>query len=66
MTHLENVWDGELVASKQLHMVAYLFELVYDLMLAPEENVSSSPGFERPLAIFPKPVRADAQVTVEL
>ena len=31
---------------KQLHMVGYLFELCYDLMLSPNDNVSQSPGFE--------------------
>jgi hypothetical protein len=37
---------------KQLHMVGYLCELVYDLALAPCDNVSQSPGFETPLGIF--------------
>mmetsp|Transcript_43463 Transcript_43463/g.73934 ORF Transcript_43463/g.73934 Transcript_43463/m.73934 type:complete len:596 (-) Transcript_43463:239-2026(-) len=37
---------------KQLHMVGYLFELAYDLMISPRENVSRSPGFETPLGIF--------------
>jgi hypothetical protein len=31
---------------KQQHMVGYLFELGYDLMISPEVNVSRSPGFE--------------------
>jgi hypothetical protein len=38
--------------AKQLHMVGYLCELVYDLALAPDQNVSQSPGFETPLGIF--------------
>jgi hypothetical protein len=38
--------------AKQLHMVGYLCELVYDLALAPDDNVSQSPGFETPLGIF--------------
>ena len=37
---------------KQLHMVGYLFELFYDLMLSPDANVSRSPGFETCLGIF--------------
>ena len=37
---------------KQLHMAGYLFELVYDLMISPTDNVSRSPGFETPLGIF--------------
>ena len=37
---------------KQLRMIAYLFELAYDLMLAQRDNVSRSPGFETPLGIF--------------
>ena len=37
---------------KQLHMVGYLFELFYDLMIAPRHNVSQSPGFETPLGVF--------------
>ncbi len=30
----------------QLDAVAYLWELVYDLLLATADNVSQSPGFE--------------------
>jgi hypothetical protein len=33
---------------KQLHMVAYLCELAYDIALSPDQNVSESPGFETP------------------
>ena len=33
-------------------MVAYLFELGYDLMLAPVDTISKSPGFETQLRIF--------------
>ena len=40
------------VVEKQLHMVGYLFELVYDLMISPRDNVSHSPGFEIPLGIL--------------
>jgi hypothetical protein len=38
--------------AKQLHMVGYLCELVYDLALSPGDNVSQSPGFDTPLGIF--------------
>ena len=31
---------------KQLMLVTYLFELVYDLMLSPTYGVSLNPGFE--------------------
>ena len=37
---------------KQLHMVGYLFELFYDLMLSPDINVSRSPGFETCLGVW--------------
>lgn len=40
------------VQDKQLHMVGYLFELIFDLMLAPSINLSQSPGFETPLGVF--------------
>jgi len=40
--------DGETsLEDKQLHMVAYLLELGYDLMLGAGMNVSTMPGFER-------------------
>jgi hypothetical protein len=39
-------------ADKQLHMVGYLFELVYDLALSRSANISRSPGFESALGIF--------------
>jgi len=37
---------------KQLQMVGYLFEIVYDIMISPRDNVSRSPGFKTPLGIF--------------
>ena len=37
---------------KQLRMAAYLFELCYELCLAPSANVSESPGFETVIGIF--------------
>ena len=40
------------IEDKQLRMVGYLTELFYDLMIAPQSNVSRSPGFEGCLGIF--------------
>ena len=37
---------------KQLHMVGYLTELGYDLLIAQANNVSGSPGFEPCLGVF--------------
>ena len=37
---------------KQLNMVSFLWEIFYDLALAPGDNVSRSPGFERYLSDF--------------
>jgi hypothetical protein len=37
---------------KQLHMLGYLWELSYDLYIAPSSNISSNPGFESVLGIF--------------
>jgi len=37
---------------KQLHIVGYLIELVYDLAISSKENVSESPGFETPLGAW--------------
>jgi hypothetical protein len=39
-------------AEKQIHMVGYLFEMLYDLMIAPGANVSQSPGFESCLHVY--------------
>jgi hypothetical protein len=37
---------GETMIDRQLCMVAYFFELGYDLMLSPKLNLSRMPGFE--------------------
>ena len=37
---------------KQLVMVGYMFELLYDLCLSPLWNVSQNPGFESRLGVF--------------
>ena len=37
---------GATLAEKKLEMAAYLFEFVYDLMIADRDNVSGNPGFE--------------------
>jgi hypothetical protein len=47
-----NFANAKDLKAKQLHMVGYLCELVYDLALAPGDNVSQSPGFETPLGVF--------------
>ena len=38
--------NGASFKEKQLRMAGYLFELVYDLLISPRDNVSESPGFE--------------------
>jgi len=40
-------WNGLSMKQKQLNMLAFTWELVYELMLAPKDNCSESPGFER-------------------
>ena len=35
------------LVNAKLEMVAYFFELAYDLCLSPQDNVSQSPGFEK-------------------
>ena len=37
--------DGDM-KRKQLNAISYLWELCYDLLLATDEHVSVSPGFE--------------------
>ena len=37
---------------KQMHMLGHLWELCFDLCLAPSANISGNPGFETPLGIF--------------
>jgi hypothetical protein len=43
---------SKVTKDKQLHMVGFLFEMLYDLMIAPNANVSQSPGFESFLHIY--------------
>ena len=38
--------------AKQLNMLGYLWELAYDLCIAPESNISGNPGFEVLLGVF--------------
>jgi hypothetical protein len=47
-------WNGDNNERKPIHMVGYLVELVYDLSIAPNNNISGSPGFELPLGSFQK------------
>ena len=42
----QSIRRGATLAEKKLEMAAYLFELVYDLMIADRDNVSGNPGFE--------------------
>ena len=37
---------------KQLRVVCCLFELLYELCIAPANDKSESPGFETPLGVF--------------
>lgn len=46
--------SGTIIVDKQLHLVGYLWELGYDLMIPPHCNVSTSSGFETPLGEYPK------------
>jgi hypothetical protein len=46
-------WNGDKEQRKRVHMVGYLVELVYDLSIARDNNISGSPGFELPLGGFP-------------
>ena len=54
--HLDHLkadrWNGMTMTQKQLNMVGYLIEIFYDLCLAPGDNVSMNPGFERYLLDF--------------
>jgi len=46
---------GTTTGDKQLNMIAYGIELVYDLMLDPANNLSKQPGFEAAGLVNPKP-----------
>jgi len=46
--------NGYSMESKKLVLVAYLFELYYDLLIAPSFNVSGSAGLERFIGVFTK------------
>mmetsp|Transcript_16663 Transcript_16663/g.27714 ORF Transcript_16663/g.27714 Transcript_16663/m.27714 type:complete len:142 (+) Transcript_16663:391-816(+) len=46
--------NGYSTESKKLVLVAYLFELYYDLLIAPSFNVSESAGLERFIGVFTK------------
>jgi hypothetical protein len=39
-------FSGKSGEEKYMQMIAYLFELGYDLAVSPRRNVSKSPGFE--------------------
>jgi hypothetical protein len=44
---------GDTMRDRQLCMVAYLFELGYDLMISPKFNLSRMPGFEEAAGLIP-------------
>jgi hypothetical protein len=46
-------WNGNTEQRKRVHQVGYLVELVHDLSIARDNNISGSPGFELPLGGFP-------------
>jgi hypothetical protein len=46
-------WNGDAEQRKCVHIVGYLVELVYDLSIARDNNISGSPGFELRLGGFP-------------
>ena len=46
--------NGYSMESKKLVLVAYLFEIYYDLLIAPSMNVSKSAGLERFIGVFTK------------
>jgi len=52
MKHIQNWNVTGTQADKQLMMVSYLFELVYDLMISPADNVSLNGGFESCHGVF--------------
>jgi len=41
-----NISGRSTYKDKAIVMLSYLFELAYDLAIAPSDNVSSNPGFE--------------------
>ena len=43
---------GKTPDEKMLDMIAYQFEIVYDLTICPMDNVSESAGFESCLGVF--------------
>ena len=44
--------NGYSMESKKLVLVAYLFEIYYDLLIAPSKNISKSAGLERFIGVF--------------
>ena len=46
--------NGYSMESKKLVLVAYLFEIYYDLLIDPSKNVSKSAGLERFIGVFTK------------
>ena len=47
-------------SDKQLVLIGYFFELGYELMLSPNQDVSENPGFESFLGIYNNSTRNSA------
>ena len=52
MDHIKKWKVTGTVIDKQLIMVSYLFELMYDMMISPADNVSLNGGFESCHGVF--------------
>ena len=44
--------NGYSMEGKKLVLVSYLFEIYYDLLISPTNNVSKSAGLERFIGVF--------------
>ena len=47
-----NLPDSRNMSDKQLVLIGYFFELGYESILSPNQNVSENPGFESFLGIY--------------
>jgi hypothetical protein len=50
--HAVNIQGVTTLSNKQMHCVAYLTELTYNLCNYPKDNVSSNPGFETIIGVW--------------
>ena len=51
-TDAMNVSSCKTLRERQLVLISYLFELIYDVYISPQTNVSRDPGFESCLGIY--------------